>query len=471
MSECKLYEQNRTCCALGGIFTALAIEKVLPVLHAGPGCHSQSGGFLGMANGFTAPVTYPDSAVPSTNFCEEDVVFGGADRLRKLTEEALKYYNADLAIIASGCTSEIVGDNIGEVAGNFEDSDVPVLHVSLPGFKGNNVWGHSQVLNAIIDQYLTPREVKANKGQVNIFGIVPYFDPYWFSTLEKLERLLLDLGLKPNIIYGPGKGIAALNRVPDAEFNLILAPWTDLDIAEKLKEKFGTPYLHYPCVPVGISETTDFIHELVKYADLDINNAEEIIKKSESRIYYYLQQQAKAWYGGSMMPKRLFVNASAAAALSFVRFAIRDMNFIPYKVFITEDVPEERQTYIIEKLKEPKYDGWQDFDVVFTTDGGACDIEIKKVKDWSLSRATLFGTTWDELTAKNNAFPFLAISAPSGNDVIIDKSYFGYDGELVFMRDLYNDSIRKFLGSGAVAKLDVAKTPSVERKVQAAHVC
>jgi nitrogenase molybdenum-iron protein beta chain len=471
MGECQLYEQTRTACALGGIYTALAIERVLPILHAGPGCLSACGGFLSVANGLSIPVTYPDSAVPCTNFCEEDVIFGGGERLRKLTEEALKYYKADLAIIADGCTSAIVGDDIEEVAGSFEGSEIPVFHVSLPGFKGNNVWGHSQVLNAIIDQYLKPREVHVNKGQVNVFGIIPYFDPYWYGTLEQLKQLLLDLGLKPNIIYGPGNGVAALNRVPDAEFNLVLAPWSDLDIAEKLEEKFGTPYFHYPCVPVGISETTDFIRAITEYADLNALNAETIVKNSEKRIYYFLQQQAKIWYGGSMMPKRLFVNASSAAAVSFVRFAIRDMSFIPYKVFITEDVPAEHQAYIIEKLKEHKYDGWHDFDVIFTTDGGACDVEIKKKTDWSLSRATLLGTTWDELTAKNKAFPFIAVSAPSGNDVIIDKSYFGYNGELTFIRDLLNDSIRKFLGSGAVAKLDIAKNPAPEQDIQVSHVC
>lgn len=31
-------EQQRVACALGGIYTALAIDKVLPVLHCGPGC-------------------------------------------------------------------------------------------------------------------------------------------------------------------------------------------------------------------------------------------------------------------------------------------------------------------------------------------------------------------------------------------------------------------------------------------------
>ncbi|MDR1066660.1 MAG: nitrogenase molybdenum-iron protein, alpha and beta chain [Clostridiales bacterium] len=447
-------EQHRLSCAVGGIYTVLAIEKFLPILHTGPGCEVNAAGALTIVNGAQTPITYIDTSLPCTDFCEEDIVFGGNERLRKLVDEALKYFKADLAIIVDGCAAEIVGDDIGEVAESFEDADIPTLHASLPGFKGNNLWGHSQILSAIIDQYLQPSSEKI-KGLANVFGIVPYYDTFWETTLERLEELLSRLGLTPNIIYGIGKGKAAIDKIPQAEFNLVIGPWLDLDIAKKLENKFGAPYFHYPVLPTGASETSDFIRAIVEYAGLDKANAESYIAAREKRFFHKLQRLSNTLIGGIMYPKRFVINASAGAAVSIARFLIRDAGLIPHRIYIPEDVPEEHQARIEQLIREPVYDTKDiiDYDIKFTDDGGLCESEIKN-EDFSLLHVNIFGTTWDELLAKNKGLPYVAISPPSGDYFVVGKTFFGYDGGLEFIRDLQNDSIRKFLGSGAVANVE-----------------
>ena len=251
MSTCT--EQQRVTCALGGIYTALAIEKVLPVLHCGPGCEQQAGTVLGRANGGQNSYPLQDTVIPCSDFCETDVVFGGTEKLRKLIDKSIDYFDSDLLIAVSGCTSEIIGDDIEEVANTFEDREVPVLHAKLPGFKGGNTYGHTQILKAIIEQYLKPTG-KVNPKQVNIWGIVPFYDPFWLGTLEKIEKLLVEIGLEPNIIYGRNKGIKDVDKIPSAGFNILLSPWIDLEIVQELEEKYNTPYLHFPNLPIGPTE-------------------------------------------------------------------------------------------------------------------------------------------------------------------------------------------------------------------------
>jgi nitrogenase molybdenum-iron protein beta chain len=452
MIECS--EQQRVACAIGGIYTALGIERVLPVMHSGPGCQQNSGGVLGRFNGGQSGVSYPDSIIPSTNFCDKDVVFGATDRLRRLVKKCLEYYQADMFFLVDGCSSEIVGDDIEEVAEEFADAPVPVLYAKLPGFKGNNLWGHSQILNAIVDQYLKklPKN-KINAKQVNVFGIVPYFDSFWMATLEELEKLLRALGLEPNIIYGRGKGVAALKKIPQAAFNLVLSPWTDLDIAEKLQTVFGTPYFHYPCLPVGPTETAKFIRALGDYAGLDKENSEEYIRQGEERYFFYVRNAIKVFSGGAQTPKRFYINSSAAQALSLTRFLANDWGMTPQKVFITDDLPELHRNRITEELRAIESDDADNFDIVFTKDGGLCDMEIKK-EEFTFRKVCLFGTCWDQLTANNRQLPFLSVSAPYGDAVIGNTTYLGYDGALVFIRDLYRDMTQKILGSGIVAKLE-----------------
>jgi nitrogenase molybdenum-iron protein beta chain len=452
MTECS--EQQRVACAIGGTYTVLAIERALPILHSGPGCLQNSGGVLGRFNGGQSGVSYPDSIIPSTNFCDRDVVFGAADRLRRLVKKCLEYYRADMLFLIDGCSSEIVGDDIEEVAAEFADAPVPVLYTKLPGFKGNNLWGHAQVLNALIDQYLKrlPKaEVKVN--QVNVFGIVPYFDSFWMATLEELEKMLRSLGLEPNVIYGRSKGVEALRKIPEAAFNLVLSPWTDLDIAEKLQNIFGTPYFHYPCLPIGPTETAKFIRALAVYADLDREKTEDYISQGEEHYFFYVKNAIKVFTGGAQTPKRFFINSSAAQALSLTRFLVNDWGMTPKKVFITDDVPEARQERITKELRSVESADADNFDILFTKDGGLCDVKIKE-EIFTFKKVCLFGTCWDQLTANNRQLPFVPVSAPYGDAMIGNTTYLGYNGALVFIRDLYRDMTQKILGSGIVARLE-----------------
>ena len=80
-----------------------------------------------------------------------------------------------------------------------------------------------------------------------------------------------------NVLFGvASEGIKEWNRIPDAEFNLLISPWVGLDIVELLKEKYGTPYLQYPVLPIGAVETSRFLKKVGKFAGLnglDVHNS------------------------------------------------------------------------------------------------------------------------------------------------------------------------------------------------------
>ncbi|WP_062328719.1 hypothetical protein [Treponema endosymbiont of Eucomonympha sp.] len=147
------------------------------------------------------------------------------------------------------------------------------------------------------------------------------------------------------------------------------------------------------------------------------------------------------------------INSSAAQTLSLTRFLVNDWWMTPQKIFIIDGVPEKHQERIAGELRNVEYDRADEFDVVFTTDGGLCDVEIKK-EDVLFKKACLFGTAWDQLTANYKQRPFVRVSAPYGDSVIGNKTYFGWNGALTFLQDLHDDITSKILGSGVVVKLD-----------------
>jgi nitrogenase molybdenum-iron protein beta chain len=436
-------------CALGGIYTALSVNGVLPVLHCGPGCIVSISSMLSVANGGQNAARFMEHSLPCTNFCDSDVVFGGADRLHTLIERSLEYYDAELFLAVSGCAAGIIGDDMDEVVSRFAGAGKPVIHAELPGFKGDNLYGHDKVLNALIDRcaaYDAGR--RADPLLVNVFGVVPHYDPMWAATLDKLAATLTRIGLKPNILYGRNGGLDKFAAIPSAGFNLVVAPWTDLGVAETLKDRFGTPYLHYPNVPVGPTEEAAFIRTLTEYAGLDVTNSEAYIAELADRYNYYIDRSL-VWlfdmHNLRSLPREFFMNASAAQSLALSKFLVGDLGMSPRGVCIPEGVPDEHRSPIGEMFHEIEK-GSLSFDVEFTDDGGALEQHLAGV-DQTVRKSVILGSVWDDLLAKRYAMPFVSVSAPYGDALIGDKTYFGSEGAIGLIADLYNDAAAKGLMS------------------------
>ncbi|NBL55003.1 hydrogenase, partial [Escherichia coli] len=148
--------------------------------------------------------------------------------------------------VLTGCTSDIVGDDVGSVTSKYQEGDKPIVYVETGGFKSNNYVSHSEVVNAIIDQYVDKFKNSngVKKGLVNVFTTVPYQDPYWNGNLEEIKRVLEGIGLEVNILFGnESNGIEEWKTIPNAEFNIVASSWVGLNIAEHLKNKYKTPYV------------------------------------------------------------------------------------------------------------------------------------------------------------------------------------------------------------------------------------
>ncbi|MGA2654321.1 MAG: hypothetical protein ABSF28_27705, partial [Terracidiphilus sp.] len=66
-------EQVRYVCSMGALASALAIPRVTPITHCGPGCATKQFQSLAGINGYQGGEFH----VPSTNATEQEVVFGG----------------------------------------------------------------------------------------------------------------------------------------------------------------------------------------------------------------------------------------------------------------------------------------------------------------------------------------------------------------------------------------------------------
>jgi len=430
-------EKQRSGCAFGAFYTALAIKNVLPLAHAGPGCVHEALIFLGAKNGGQGPYTYSEPIIPSTNFTESDVVFGGVEKLAETIKHSLENFKTEMIMIFSGCTPAIVGDDVEEVTGRFEDADIPVLAVETAGFKGNNIYGHHQVLRALIEKYVKPTN-EIDEQQVNVWGIIPFQDPFWDGTYDAVEKLLKSVGLKPNIIYGNRPGLENARKIPSAKFNLVLSPWWDREIAELLEDKFNTPYFVYPNIPIGALETAKFLRALAAYAKLDETLVNKAIQEGEDKYFYYFNRLMNWYYEFSVAPKRFYIIGNSPLSTGIAKYLVNELGLVPVKAYITDNAPEERQQEIAREFQA--FDGGLSAEVVFTADGGLPEAQITKEVTENQWRhpAYILGSYWDATWAKAINAPFLPVSTPMGDCIIANKTYFGYDGALALFEDFFS---------------------------------
>jgi len=426
-------DQIRHVCALGGFQSVLAIHRAVPILHSGPGCGQKLWGAVGLENGCQGSGYVGGHSVPCTNIGEKEVIFGGEGRLKDVIENALKVIDADLFVVLSGCTADIVGDDIKKVVSDFRPQEKPVIYVEAGGFKGTNYYGHELVIDAIIDQYLKPSG-RTEPGLVNIWSLVPFQDPFWTGNLKEIEKLVSELGLSPNIIFGPGRGLDALNRVPEAQWNVLISPWVGIRNVKHLEAKFGTPYLHYPALPIGPTETGRFLRTLGSVTGVDPRRVEDIIDRHEEEYYYYIERSADVLLETRLLPRRFVTVADSFYTLGISRFLINDMGLIPETQFITDGVLPEFQE-AIEREFETFTDGIK-AKVVFSNDGGWIQEEIRKIK--FRGRPLILGSAWERtLSEEINGYQ-LSIAMPVSDRLVLNRSYVGYDGALRLVEDIYS---------------------------------
>lgn len=433
-----IIEQPRFICALGAQMTVLAIPGAFPIIHAGPGCASRLYRIMADECGNQGEVYNSGGHITSTNTTETEVVFGGEKKLRQTVDSALKVLDGKLYVILSGCTTGIIGDDIDSVASEFREEGYPVIAAETSGFKGNNYYGHELVLKAIIEQFVGNVRPNVKKGLVNVFSVVPNQDPFWRGDLEEIKRILTGIGLEVQILFGnESEGLSEWKNIPNAQFNILLSPWVGKNTVELLKKKYGTPYFHYPILPVGGKATSNFLREVGKFANLEKENVEKFIQKEEKRFYNYFVGLADfGTYSRARLPSELYTVGDAEYTLGVVDFLVNELGLTHKKTFIVDDAQGESLKKIIIENAEKYVPSVKD-NVILEADGGKISKSLYELIGKS-RKAIIFGSTWESFIAERTENNNVLFSLPLSNDVVLGKTFMGYNGGLRLIEEMYS---------------------------------
>ncbi len=410
-----IIESPRFSCALGGALSTInAIDGSVPILHGGPGCGVQVFYGQSFTAGFRGSERIGGVAVPSSNTYEKEVVFGGEPRLKEQIENTIEIIDGDRYVVLTSCTSELIGDDVSGVLREFEDESV--IYAETAGFRGSSYAGYEILLDSFIDQVVEKK--RKRKKLVNIFGIVPSQDVFWKGNLVEIERILKSIGLEVNTLFN-GKQIEDLSK---AALNIILSPWTGIKAAQKLEEKYGTPYIVNP-LPIGSDETNAFLEKVGTTLGIDVS---EVTAKEEEETYKSIDRIADFIIDFDVQPRFATITDSNYA-IALNKFLVNEFGWIPSLALISDDIPEEYRDSV---KKELKFENALSPEVIFTSDSGKIWDAVEKE-----SPEFVFGGSIDKDLAAKIGATKLSISFPITDRVVIDRGYAGYKGAINLIED------------------------------------
>lgn len=417
-------------CVLAGINSVLgAIDRVCPIYHSGPGCCMQTTAADQGQSGHKSSRFVSSVSLPSTNMLEKEVVFGGTEKLRTTVQGAIDIIDADAYFVLTGCTAGIIVDDIVSVTEEFQDKGYSVYPIETPGFVGDSNLGYETVWTTMINQVIE-EDVPKDDKLVNIFGIIPYHDPFWSGALEEIDRILSALGLKVNTFFTKHQGIETIRKCSGAALNIIINPWLFKGPAKKMEQKFGIPSIRVPGLFVGATDTTKFVRQVAEAMHLDQEIVDKVIAAEEEYVYDYLAQSV-----GVVSWKRFAVVADANNAVGITRYLANDFSFTPVLVIVSEPLfRQEDKDRIVAQIEDLEYA--KPPKVIFASDQYEINQALREEEE---EITLLIGSSNEREVALEKDIQFILAAFPMNERLVFNRTYAGYRGSLTFTEDLYDN--------------------------------
>jgi light-independent protochlorophyllide reductase subunit B len=336
------------------------------------------------------PVTY-------TTFQARDLGSDTADLFRAAVRDAYERFQPSAILVGASCTAELIQDDPGGLAAGM-GLPVPVVPLELPAYQRKENWGASETFYRLVRAFAgrhAPAPGSARPGvspgarpRCNVLGPTALGFRHRDDVAE-VTALLARIGIEVNVVAPLGASPADLERLGEAEMNVVLYPEIAGQAASWLARTFGQRTIR--TVPIGVGATRDFIAEVAEAAGLD---ASGLLAAEASRLPWYSRSVDSTYLTG----KRVFIFGDATHAIAAARVAATELGFAvvglgTYSREFGRELREAAAQYGVEPLITDDY----------------LEVEARVAE---LQPELVLGTQMERHIAKRLGIPCAVISAP-----------------------------------------------------------
>jgi light-independent protochlorophyllide reductase subunit B len=295
---------------VGAIRVATAMRDLHYVLHAPQG-DTYADLLFTMIERRNArpPVTY-------TTFQAQDLGGDTAELFKDAARAAYERFRPQAMIVGASCTAELLQDDPGGLAKTL-GLPIPVVALDLPAYQKKENFGAAETFYQLVRAFAGPRAQKGGKPRCNLLGATALGFRHRDDVAE-ISALLAKLGVEIVVTAPLGASPADLQRLGEADFNVVLYPETALPAAQWLQKNRGQPFTR--TVPIGVGATRDFIREVAALAGVDPAAA---LEASDARSPWWSASVDSTY----LTAKRVFIFGDASHALAAVRIAKQELGF------------------------------------------------------------------------------------------------------------------------------------------------
>jgi nitrogenase molybdenum-iron protein beta chain len=416
---------------------------VVPVLHAGPGC---AGNFAWTANGASGLQVTGQClglSVPATNLQENEVVFGGTDRLREELLETARIMEGDTLFVLTGCLPEVIGDDARSLADELSTPERPVLFASVPGFSGDSYAGYGEVLKSIAADGV--RRLRTKRDLANVWGVPPGLDPFWRGNLEGIRGLLALLGIRANLLFGPASDPKALRRAGAAAANIVVSGLYGAEAAGIFRDLHGIPSVPAP-LPYGAAASERFLKAAGRAFGLPPSRMRRAIQTA-GRAHYAALEPAVDLLNDMESQRHAAVIGDANHAPALSAFISEELGWVPELTVIVNDL-DARGREALEGYWEATGTP-RPANLVYASDRRSILEAARGVWPEAPQEgyrdpkrpAIVLGSSLDRALASAIGAGHLSVSYPVANRLVLTRGYTGYRGGLALTEDLVSACI------------------------------
>ena len=424
----KSYFKNTTADSFNGILLSLeGIKGSLVILNGPSGCkfYHSSTSFGQMIRTFDFdPLNYPEKwyfgqpQIPCTSIDNGDYVYGSADKLVELLEFVRDGVEFDALFIVNSPGAALIGDDLRGLAEKVIDKE-PVIILESPGFSETLSAGYKKAFLSMLPFIKKDgTECKNPRKLVNIIGL-GIWGRNSLGDREELQRLCDMMNIDVNCVLMSGSTFADIEKMAEADLNVVVAPEFGLEIGEILKEKFGIPYMVTP-PPIGFSVTEKWAMELCATLEktsrpcAETPVADLVIEESQKRraeCFHHISRINSLI--GIPTGRPFAVEGRYSEVLAYGNFLLEYLGMTPDSLSIIDEKEDAYKEDLVEFLKK--------YGVAY-----ALDVPILET-DAELVLAG--GNTIGALKLQGKCFAGIDISLPTlGYIDVIPKTHLGLKG-------------------------------------------
>ena len=309
----RCFAQGLQCQQINSMAALMSLEDSVFIAHSPQGCVGCTSLAVdqyrvGQAHRGVKNIKNPRIIV--SNLDQNNVIFGGEDKLKKAVSNAIQRYHPKLIFVFASCASGIIGDDIDAILRKMqEETQALLIPIHCEGFKSKICASGFDAAFLSINQYILKKEkLEKKKGLINLFAPVSIS----YSDQKEMERMLSLLGLHVNYIpfYS---SLEKIKEIPAAEASTSICKVFADEFMKTLYEDYKIPYSH-TVMPIGVRNTDIWFRGIAGIVGKE-KEAEEIIQREHERILPLVESIKDRLKG-----KRVFIcggtgRSFAAAAL------------------------------------------------------------------------------------------------------------------------------------------------------------